>query len=254
MKKINLSEYNLPAKTFWWLMLLVSISFCGAAIYEVFSFSISQFVVLVVAFIISVLVNQHQFTIPQTKVTFTAKEIFFVWGTIWLGVPGGVLLAVGVSAARYKIASRDKKQWLFDGFVSVASAFAATNVFFLILKKFAGFGENAVGEHALAFGWLAIATTVMIFTHYLSTELLTSIFLKIEKNSSNFDSGKKTFVPSLVKYVTGAVAAFIIHLAADHAFFNDTRPEVYDEDAAKDAWAKVINFFNENLSAKHIEI
>ncbi len=34
---------------------------------------------------------------------------------------------------------------------------------------------------------------------------------------------------------------------ADHAFFNDTRPEVYDEEAAKAAWTRVINFFNENL-------
>jgi carboxymethylenebutenolidase len=40
---------------------------------------------------------------------------------------------------------------------------------------------------------------------------------------------------------------------ADHAFFNDTRPEVYDEEAAKDAWEKVIKFFNENLSPKHVE-
>ena len=34
---------------------------------------------------------------------------------------------------------------------------------------------------------------------------------------------------------------------ADHAFFNNTRPEVYDEKAAKDAWSRVLNFFNENL-------
>lgn len=34
---------------------------------------------------------------------------------------------------------------------------------------------------------------------------------------------------------------------ADHAFFNNTRPEVYDEAAAKDAWAKVIGFFRDNL-------
>lgn len=34
---------------------------------------------------------------------------------------------------------------------------------------------------------------------------------------------------------------------ADHAFFNDTRPEVYDETAARDAWAKVIRHFKENL-------
>lgn len=34
---------------------------------------------------------------------------------------------------------------------------------------------------------------------------------------------------------------------ADHAFFNDTRPEVYDAAAASDAWALVIGFFNDKL-------
>ena len=34
---------------------------------------------------------------------------------------------------------------------------------------------------------------------------------------------------------------------ADHAFFNDTRPEVYNEPAANDAWALVIGFFNDKL-------
>lgn len=34
---------------------------------------------------------------------------------------------------------------------------------------------------------------------------------------------------------------------ADHAFFNDTRPEVYDQEAARDAWAVAIAFFKENL-------
>lgn len=34
---------------------------------------------------------------------------------------------------------------------------------------------------------------------------------------------------------------------ADHAFFNNTRPEVYDATAANDAWALVTGFFNDNL-------
>lgn len=34
---------------------------------------------------------------------------------------------------------------------------------------------------------------------------------------------------------------------SDHAFFNDTRPEVYDEESAKDAWALTIGFFNDKL-------
>lgn len=38
-----------------------------------------------------------------------------------------------------------------------------------------------------------------------------------------------------------------IKYEADHAFFNDTRPEVYDETAARDAWAVVVGLFKEKL-------
>ena len=34
---------------------------------------------------------------------------------------------------------------------------------------------------------------------------------------------------------------------ADHAFFNDTRPEVYDAEAAADAWRRTIEFFRTHL-------
>ena len=34
---------------------------------------------------------------------------------------------------------------------------------------------------------------------------------------------------------------------ADHAFFNNTRPEVYDKAAAEDAWALVVGFFKDKL-------
>jgi carboxymethylenebutenolidase len=37
---------------------------------------------------------------------------------------------------------------------------------------------------------------------------------------------------------------------ADHAFFNDTRPEVYDEEAAKDAWSKVTDFFHKTFQSR----
>jgi carboxymethylenebutenolidase len=34
---------------------------------------------------------------------------------------------------------------------------------------------------------------------------------------------------------------------SDHAFFNDTRPEVYDADASADAWRRTIEFLRANL-------
>jgi len=40
---------------------------------------------------------------------------------------------------------------------------------------------------------------------------------------------------------------------ADHAFFNDTRPEVYNAEAAKDAWERVLKLFEEHTSEQHAE-
>ena len=46
------------------------------------------------------------------------------------------------------------------------------------------------------------------------------------------------------KHKTGEV---IIYPGANHAFFNDTRPEVYNAEDATDVWQKVLAFFKENL-------
>ena len=39
----------------------------------------------------------------------------------------------------------------------------------------------------------------------------------------------------------------VISYDADHAFFNDTRPQVYDAEAAADAWSRVQEHFRKNL-------
>jgi len=38
-----------------------------------------------------------------------------------------------------------------------------------------------------------------------------------------------------------------VYPGTDHAFFNDTRAEVYNRDAANDAWERVLSLFRANL-------
>jgi carboxymethylenebutenolidase len=39
----------------------------------------------------------------------------------------------------------------------------------------------------------------------------------------------------------------VVSYDADHAFFNDTRPQVYDAEAAADAWRRVLEHFGKHL-------
>ncbi|HVF49958.1 MAG TPA: dienelactone hydrolase family protein [Pyrinomonadaceae bacterium] len=41
-----------------------------------------------------------------------------------------------------------------------------------------------------------------------------------------------------------------IYPNTDHAFFNDTRPEVYQPEAAADAWRRTVEFFRRHLPAR----
>ena len=213
MENFNSSDNSLPAKIFLWLIFSVSLLIFGAAVYESFSFSAAQFVALSVTLIIAAFVSQYQFTIPRTGITITARELIIFWGTIWLGTAGGVLLAVGMSAAQHKIARNDKREQLFGALVNVIAAFVAGNVFYSILQNIAGFGEASVGGNALAFGWLATAAAAMALAHYAFSEFLLAIFFRLETDSSIFDFWKEATVPSPVKYAVGIVAAFVFHFA-----------------------------------------
>lgn len=68
-------------------------------------------------------------------------------------------------------------------------------------------------------------------------------------------AGKDGFVtPDVVAQLDRKLTAlgkkheFHTYPNADHAFFNDTRPEVYDPQAAEDAWRRTLAFFRRELS------
>jgi diguanylate cyclase (GGDEF)-like protein/putative nucleotidyltransferase with HDIG domain len=213
VKNLIPSEYNLQAQIFWWFLLLSSVTASGMAVVGLVSFSTLQFVGLFVALIIAAVVNQHQFTIPQTKITLTAREIVIFWGIIWLGVPGGVLLAACVLAASYKNAPKDKVKWLLDGFINITSACAAGAVFYFVLKQLAGFTENAVAENTIAVGWVVAAAIPMAFTQYLLSFALETVFIKLQSAPSDeFDSPKEKPVFSFKELSISLAIAFGLHL------------------------------------------
>jgi carboxymethylenebutenolidase len=80
-------------------------------------------------------------------------------------------------------------------------------------------------------------------------------FLKTLKVPVLFIAGKRDawINPAKVSQLEEAARKYdlpveTVSYDADHAFFNNTRPEVYDAEAAADAWRRVQNLFRKNLA------
>jgi carboxymethylenebutenolidase len=61
-------------------------------------------------------------------------------------------------------------------------------------------------------------------------------------------------VPDLERAARQAAVRFQYHVypEAGHAFFNDTRPSVYNASAAQDAWQRVLQFFHKELGSSGV--
>ena len=79
--------------------------------------------------------------------------------------------------------------------------------------------------------------------------------LKNLKVPTLFIAGKRDawINPEKVSQLTEAARKYdlpveVVSYDADHAFFNDTRPQVYDAEAAADAWRRVLELFRKQLA------
>lgn len=200
MKRFDLPEYNLQTKIYLCLMILASATALGFALFECLSFSVSQWLVLIVSLGISFVANLQPFKIPRTRASFPAREIIAFWGIIWLGLPGGILLAASSSFAKITSCGKNRKHWLFGCLVSVVSVSAASLVFHFFLKHIQGVTETPVAEKEIGYFWLTAAVLLMAAAHYLLNALNTVILLKLETDYPAPTVRKKDIVSDAVKY------------------------------------------------------
>ncbi|MFN2453266.1 MAG: dienelactone hydrolase family protein [Pyrinomonadaceae bacterium] len=91
-----------------------------------------------------------------------------------------------------------------------------------------------------------------IFYGRTPVELVPQVSCPLLGSFGELDSGipaekLKEFEDALSK--AGKQADIKIYMGAKHGFFNDTRPEAYNAEAAADAWQRTLKFFHERLGA-----
>ncbi|MDQ3802111.1 MAG: diguanylate cyclase, partial [Acidobacteriota bacterium] len=215
VKQFDLSEYGRSTKILGGVLLAVSAAAFVYTIYGCFSFTFLQLIILTVSLIVAALANQYQFKIPKTNLTISPRKVFVFWGTIWLGAAGGVLLSLVSSAVRYRT-TKNKIKWLYGILIHTVSTFAAAELFYFVLRRFADFGGWSVADKPINPGWFLLAAALMIFTHYLLTTLLSSALLALDGKEGFRSAWKNRYTRTIANYLVALAAMLVLHLAFRH--------------------------------------
>ena len=82
------------------------------------------------------------------------------------------------------------------------------------------------------------------------------LFRRVLRARVQFIAGPEVFEPWIIPAKANGLKAAsskhnlpveVVSYDADHAFFNDTRPQVYDAEAVADAWQRVLTHFRKYL-------
>jgi diguanylate cyclase (GGDEF)-like protein/putative nucleotidyltransferase with HDIG domain len=178
-----------------------------------FSFNVPEITILIVALIVSAIVNRHQIHIPKTNIYFTAADLITFWAIAWLGVPGGVLLAACSALASCLALSKRKTICPFRCLESTVATFAAANVFYLILTYGAGFSGRIAGASNIPAGWLAVAAGSMLIVHCGASLVFSSISERLDAYSPGPEVRPHSIAVSVAGSFAGLAGAVLVHFA-----------------------------------------
>ena len=147
MNNLTDNATNAEARIIWYVMLgatVLSIAFAG---FSLFSFSLTGIIVLAISIFVSVLLTRYSAAIPNTRLVFSAKNIFTFWGIIWLGTGGGILLGASASLTRtikYRNAGGDR---IFPVFADIVATCISGFIFYVALGYTSALsGKLAIGD------------------------------------------------------------------------------------------------------------
>ncbi len=199
-------------------LLSVAAVIVGFAVLEIvaISLSISSIAVISASIFVAILLSPYEPRVAGTDVRISLKTIFGFWGVIWLGIPGGVLLAACSSAANRRIASPDRRRPASDIAINILSTFFSGIAFYLTLGYFNGGGQlQLVGKLTVA-NDVILASCVMAFTHFAQSRALTYLLRNDKYRPHRKSTVRNLFVIPGLSGVISLLATIFFFIVFDH--------------------------------------
>ena len=211
MADVTTTKHELASKAFLVLLLTAFVAVAAIAITWALGLSGIRLISLGVGSLVAILICRHKLQIPRTKLRILPKDIFALWGVIWLGIGGGVVIATVASAAMCVGTHKSRRRSTFQITSDAVATFVVAGLYYLASNYLAnGSGTLATFETAEGVNILAAVVSMASIHFVISPTLVyTGRRLSGEKNIGQII--KETYFLTAISYLFTVAATLLLH-------------------------------------------
>ena len=216
MKLIEMSDYNRPAKIYWTVMFIVGGSVFVWAAQRCFSLSPSQWAGFAGLLALVVLAGSNPISIPNTRSSFTAGDVFIFLGVLFLGVPAAIVLGVADAFVSSCRTSKRMASWIAAPAMMALTVFIAGQALYFALAHYAHVAQQPLGGTPIRPDQLFGALALLAMLQYLLNGFTVSTIYALRTQRPILKFWRDGYLWTCWSFLGSAIATAIIYLAVTH--------------------------------------
>lgn len=209
-----MSDYNRAARAYWAAVVVLGAAAGAWGLYGCLALRPGEWAQLIVLASFVVVSGLLPVRIPGTKASVTAGDAFIFLGTIFLGVPAGVVLgAIDLLTSSVRT-TRRVTSWIAAPACMAVTVFIAGQTFYFSLAAYAGVARHPLGSaQAVTLEQLALPLVLMALVQYFLNGMLIATLIAVKSRRSIWRCWRDGYLWTSWTYFAAAVAAGLVYAA-----------------------------------------
>ena len=209
-----MSDYNRAARAYWAAVVVLGAAVGAWGLHGCLALRPQEWAQLLVLASLVVVSGVCPVRIPGTKASVTAGDAFIFLGTIFLGVPAGVVLgAVDLLTSSVRT-TRRVTSWIAAPACMAVTVFIAGQTFYLALGSYAGVARHPLGStQAITLEQLALPLVMMALVQYFFNGVLVATLIALKSRRPLWQCWRDGYLWTAWTFFAAALAACVVYAA-----------------------------------------
>jgi diguanylate cyclase (GGDEF)-like protein/putative nucleotidyltransferase with HDIG domain len=213
MKQLDLSDYNKPSKTYWFMVVHLGLLIGMWALFHCLSFSLVEWGQFAALLALVFVAGSYPIRIPNTVASITISDTFVFLAVIMLGVPAGVLLGMVDSYIGSRKTTKRMTSWISAPTFMAVAVFCSGYAFYFTFAAYTGIKTNPYGIAPLKLSQLGLPLVVMTIVQYFLNSCMIAMLFALKKGEPIFKFWRDHYLWSSLTYFAAGIATALIYKA-----------------------------------------